>query len=77
MAISFSTVAPTLTEVHKILPVTIPVIKSLTVYSIFEPDFTRYNMHDAEGKNCSVNQQQRGTCSSSKHREEVGNQAKF
>jgi hypothetical protein len=43
MAISLNTVVPALIEVHaniKILPITIPVIKSLTVCLIVEPAFT-------------------------------------
>jgi hypothetical protein len=34
-------------------------------------------MHDAEGKKCSVNQQQHGNCSSSKQREGEGNHAEL
>ena len=77
MAISFSTVAPALTEVQKILPVTIPVIKSLTVCLIVEPAFTGCNIYVAEGKKWSVKEQKHGNCSSSKHKEEEGNQAEF
>jgi hypothetical protein len=44
MAIFFSAVAPALTEVQKILPVTIPVIKYLRVCGIVEPAFTRCNI---------------------------------
>jgi len=77
MAISFSTVAPALIEVQKILLVTIPVIKSLTVCLIVEPAFTRCNIHDAEGKKWNVKQQKHDSCSSSKHKEEEGNQAEF
>jgi len=67
MPISFNTVAPALTAVHKIIPFTITVIKSLTVRWIVEPAFTRYNIRDAEGKKWSVKQQQHGNCSSGVH----------
>jgi len=77
MAISFSTVAPALSEAQKILPVTIPVIRILTVCLIREPAFTRCNIGDAEGKKWSLKQQQHGKCSSSEHKEEEGNQAEL
>jgi hypothetical protein len=63
--------------VQKILPVTIPVFRSLTVCLIVEPACTGCNIHDAEGKKWSVKQQEHGNCSSRKHKEEDGNHAEF